>query len=90
MPANESQLEVNKVVRVVAGKKPLKYVVRILFDNGQEVETQSQTVPDTTFNSDTRQNWLQGRCSADYSGTYLICPVSRIVAIRVEENESAA
>jgi len=80
-----SQLEVNKVVRMLQGK-PLKFTVRLMMKDGTEREVQSPTVPKLDFCVEARELFLMVKATTEYGSEYPLVRWSEVNLIQVEEN----
>ena len=83
---NPDQLEVNKVVRVLAAK-PQKYTVHLLMKDGTERQLQTEFPPKVKWSDETRNCLVVVGLKDEYS-TIPICAFDDVSVIQVEENPS--
>lgn len=80
--SNPSQLQANKMHRVLSGKK-LKYTIVFYMKNGDSFEVQSDGPPALKYNEDLREcMWNGGKY-----GSHPVCMASDVNFVHHEENE---
>jgi hypothetical protein len=84
--AAHDQREVNKVVRVLNGKR-LKYTVHILMKDGTEKQCQTDKVPSTAYDDSSRTTLIVCAVGGDDYLKFPICRFDDVDMIQVEVNE---
>jgi hypothetical protein len=79
-----SQIEVNKVVRILQQAKPLKFTVQLHMKDGTITEFQADALPKLDWNQEAREMWVN-YMSKSYDSTPC-CALSRVDFITHDQN----